>query len=160
MSIPALRNLLGSIRPTDMLSGQCKGVAAMGLMNHLMKRNATGDLKEAVSVAKTYQKVAGRAMLEMYFGLIARLLAISSRPREAARLAGFADGVRAAKGVQLFLALEALEEIWALIRTQLPEDELTALRAEGAKMSADDALRLATEGIALAEGKRAEAASA
>jgi predicted ATPase len=145
VAIPALRDLLGSIRPTHMLSGLCTGNAAMRLTDHLMRRNAPGDLTEAVDVTRTHQKVAGRAMLDMYFRLIAGLLARSGRPREGARLAGFADSARAAKGIQISVALEAFEQIWADIRVELPEAELTALRAEGAKMSLDDAFRMATD---------------
>ena len=127
-----------------MFSGLSTASAAMMLMGSLTTRAAPGDMEEAMSVARTYQKAAGRGTTYAYFGIIAQIAAKSGRPIDAARLLGFADALRAAVGAAFFLSTESPKATAVLIRADLPEDEIAALRAEGAKMSPDEAYRLAT----------------
>ena len=97
-----------------------------------------------MSLARTYQKAAGRSMANFaLFASLAQVAAKTGRPREAAKVAGYADVARAAVGSEMALTVELFDETWALIRSVLPEAEMKALRAEGAKMSVDDAFRMA-----------------
>jgi hypothetical protein len=144
LAIQRLREMIERIRPGEMLSAWTTANAAMTLMLDLSKRADPGDLEEATRFARTYQKAASGGTTHRYFGAVAQIAVQSGRPRDAARLAGFADSLRAAIGVgSFFLAAGAADETWALIVATLPEDEATALRDEGARMSRDEALKLA-----------------
>ena len=142
-AIAGFRDVLTRIRPTEMFSGLSTGSAAMGLMYQLVTRAAPGDLEEAMSVARTYQKVTGRGLIYGFLAVLAHIAAKSGRPREAARILGKAEHLRAAVGSEFFLAVQGFQEVLGLLRAEMPEDELTALRAEGANLSVDEALRLA-----------------
>jgi len=144
LAISTYRDVLGRIRPTEMLGGLSTAQAAMGLVITLARRGGPGDFDEAMSLARTYQKAAGRSMANFaLFASLAQVAAKTGRPREAAKVAGYADVARAAVGSEMALTVELFDETWALIRSVLPEAEMKALRAEGAKMSVDDAFRMA-----------------
>jgi predicted ATPase len=144
LTISTFRDVLGRIRPREMLSGLSTAQAALVLVMELARRGGPGDLDEAVTLARTYQKAAGRSVANyILFASLAQVAAKSGRSREAAKVAGYADVVRAAVGSELPVSRELFEETWALIRSLLPEADIKALREEGAKMSIDDAFRVA-----------------
>jgi hypothetical protein len=142
-TIAALRNVLAAIRPGEMLSGLSTAVGAASLMRALAIRNAPGDLDEALSIAPTVQKASNGLSRSIFLLAVARIFAKSGRSRDAARLAGLADALRVAVGVAYFAAVEDAEDTWEVIRAELPDDELATLRAEGAKLSIEDAFKLA-----------------
>ena len=88
---------------------------------------------------------AGRgAFLYIYFGILSRILVLAGRSKDAAKLLAYADVQRAARGARMSVAVESSQATWALISAELPEAEVAALRAEGAKLTIDEALSLAT----------------
>ena len=92
LTISTYREVLGRIRPGEMFSGLSTGQAAMFLMMSLAGRNAPGDLDEAMSVARTYQKAAGRGVVYAYFGVLSQIAVKAGRPREAAKAGGLCGG--------------------------------------------------------------------
>jgi hypothetical protein len=65
---------------------------------------------------------------------------------KAALLAGYADHAHAANdGTRSFVTARARSRLHALLREKLPADELERLLAAGAKLSEDEACRLALQ---------------
>lgn len=72
--------------------------------------------------------------------------ALAGRSADAARVAGFSDSVRTAKqAAREPNEARAHERLQALLRARFPPEQLERLMAEGAKMSEDEACRLALE---------------
>jgi len=77
---------------------------------------------------------------------LALRVAYAGRLADAARLAGYADSAHAAKAATRGrLTTRLRDRLHALLREKLAPDELECLLAEGAKMSEDEACKLALE---------------
>jgi hypothetical protein len=126
-------------------SGVNAAHAASRLVGLLALRDAPGDLDEAKSIARTNEKVAGRMNAFIYVLNLAVLALKSGRAQDAARLAGFAEAQRAAAGRDDYRRKE-FEHAWALIGAELSAAELAAWKAEGGRLSQDEAFRLAMGG--------------
>jgi len=73
--------------------------------------------------------------------------ALAGNPVAAARIAGYTDAAHEANGAaRQPNEARARDRLNAILREKLPTDELERLLAEGAKMSDDDACRMALEG--------------
>jgi predicted ATPase/class 3 adenylate cyclase len=142
VAIEGLRDLLRRLRPTHMLGGLSAALAATRLMELLARRAGSGDLAEAMSVGRNYQKAAGRAVAYRYLLAMALVSQKSGRSPEAARIAGFAAARRAASGAENWRSRHTFEELSALLASVLPSKQLAALQAEGAGMSEDQAFHL------------------
>jgi len=144
VAIDGLRNLLGRMRPSDMFFGTTAATAAARLVGLLADRAGQGDIQEAENIARTHEKIAGRTLAFMYVVHLSILALRTGRKRDAVRLAGFADAERAASGVSIdqFMWRVWSERAMELLRAEFSESELTALLAEGARLSQDEAFRL------------------
>jgi hypothetical protein len=104
-----------------------------------------GELDEATAVgrrAMPYLRVSGSvwALMDHY----ALRLAKTGQAETAARVLGWVDNTFVPKGIQRQPnELRAMQTTLALLRGQLPADELARLCAEGAQISEEEACRLA-----------------
>jgi hypothetical protein len=147
VAIPKLRDVLARIRPSEMFSILSVGTAALQLLLHLAERAAPGDFEEAVQVAKAHRKASGLNNVAYVNSVAMALIALKSdRADDAARLFGFAERQRSALGGRMAVTVEMFDDLQSRLREALPEAEVAALMAEGARMTADEAFRLATGG--------------
>ena len=107
-----------------------------------------GQLDEAREVAREAIPILREAGSHWgYFDHIALRLALQGQLDDAARLEGFADAAFLAQGEYLRQPNESRlrAKLLDVLREKLPPERLTALLAEGARLSDDDACRLAME---------------
>jgi predicted ATPase/DNA-binding winged helix-turn-helix (wHTH) protein len=149
LAIAGLRDVLARIRPWHMYAGGSTGLAASNLAFTLALRGRPADIDEARSVARTFRKVASRGAgggtVYLYWLAMARIAAVSGRPRTAAMLGGYVEALRAAQGNALSRARIELDRLRADLGRLLPEAEVTTAWADGGFISQDEADRLAAD---------------
>jgi tetratricopeptide (TPR) repeat protein len=134
---------------------------AARIARSLKRRAALGQILTNLSGALTQRGALSEALLAAREGLplrneagqawcaidhLALRAALAGKAAEGARLAGFADFAHAAKGwSRQPTEAGARERLHALLGEELPADQLKTLLAEGAKMTEDEACRLALE---------------
>jgi hypothetical protein len=105
------------------------------------------DLDEALAAAREglpLLKLGGYVWI--FVDHVALRAAMAGKVANAARLAGFTDSIFAAKETSRQPnEARARKRLQALLREKLAPDELERLLAEGAKMSEDEACRIAVE---------------
>ena len=110
-------------------------------------RTERGELDEALAAAREglpLLQEAGIAWIALDH--LALRAALAGKLANAARLAGYADSAHAAKEASRQPnEARARDRLQALLREKLAADELERLLAEGARMSEDEACRLALE---------------
>ena len=107
-----------------------------------------GQLDEALAVTREAIPILREVGSHWgYFDHIALRVALRGRIDDAARLEGFADAAFLAQGENLRQPNEARlrAQLLDLLQQKLTHERLTALLAEGARLSDDDACRLAME---------------
>ena len=145
-AINHFRDMLSSVRSTHMVSNFTTHVAAQSLAMLLLQRDAAGDLEEARALWNATVKALGPTNTIYGLSPFVVLAAKTGRAREGARVAGFDKAMHVTQGLTGEV-LDNDEYSLAALKAALPEAELTALMAEGARMSPDEAFRLVT-GIA------------
>ena len=122
-------------------------IAGMCLTNLAGIYTERGELDKALAAAREgvpIRRGAGHAWRA--FDHLALRVALSGKTADAARLAGYADAAYAAKATpRQANEARACNRLRALLRERLAADELERLLAEGAKLSEDEACRLALE---------------
>lgn len=144
-----LDSAIGEFREAAAIARKLKRRVALGqiLTNLAGALTARGELGEALVAAREglpLRHEAGEAWFAMDH--LALRAALAGKTAESARLAGFADGAHAAKDyARQPNEARARERVHALLGEKLSAGELESLLAAGAKMSEDDACRLALE---------------
>jgi predicted ATPase len=119
----------------------------MALTNLAGVRTERGELDEALAAAREglpLLQEAGHAWNVLDH--LALRAALADKVSNAARIAGYADSIHTAKkSTRQPNEARARERLQALLREKLDRNELDRLLAEGAKLSEDDACRLALE---------------
>ena len=138
-------DILSRVRPTDILAGLTIGLSASELAWSLSQRGAPGDLDEALALSRKYIKLAPTSWQRLLLSAPALIAVKTGRARDGARLAGLveAESVQAGTGA---IAQSKIDLLWSLLRAELSETELEVLRAEGARMTLDQGVRLAWGG--------------
>src|SRR5207342_3456499 len=110
-------------------------------------RTERGELEEALAAAREGLPLLHDAGIAWnVLDHLALRAALAAKFVDAARLAGFVDSAHTAKeAVRQPNEARARNRLHALLREKLCPDELARLLAEGAKMTEDDACRLALE---------------
>jgi hypothetical protein len=104
-----------------------------------------GELDEALAAAREGLPLLGEdGSAWIFIDHVALRAALAGKLSDAARLAGHSDHIWSAKQATRHPVEARLRDnLLALLREKLPDDELERLFAEGAKLSEDEACRLA-----------------
>ena len=143
VEVEAVRQLLESIKPHYMFFSFLKAMLSSYLVYLLAKRNGPGDLAEAWPLAGVMEKIFGRYIPPRFLPTYIQLAASDGRPEDAARLHGAAVEQTARDGVDFVASKRNEAEGLALLKPLLGDSELTALMAEGAKLTPDQVFDLA-----------------
>ncbi len=140
----SLRELVALIQSSAAGTRRLLGFALMNLAELLIQIR---DLDASLALAREglpLVKEDGSAWIFSDYGSL-RAGGKGTLPK-AALLAGYADHAHASNGgTRSFVTARARDALRALLREKLPAEELDRLFAEGAKMSEDEACRLALE---------------
>jgi predicted ATPase/DNA-binding winged helix-turn-helix (wHTH) protein len=141
----ATREQIALLRRSRVSTRRLLGYALSNLAGILTER---GDLSEALSAAKEGLPLVKADGSGWIFGdHVALRAALAGRLREAARVAGYSDAAWAAKKASRQPnEARARDRLHSLLREKVSTDDLARFLAEGAKMSEDEAWRLALEG--------------
>jgi predicted ATPase len=142
VAITEWRALLGRVRPTEVLADLTTLVSVDELTWHLAKRGGAADVEEALGLCHQHFKTASKAWRYLMLPSLALIAQRAGRPLDCARLAGFVEAAGEQTGT-LTLAQRKLDDLWRLMPGELSEAELASSRAAGARMSEDEAVRLA-----------------
>jgi len=141
----SLREQEALLRGSRVRTNRLLGFALMNLSGVLTEK---GEVDEALMLAREglpLVRESGSAWL--FIDHVALRAARAGKLDSAGRLAGYADAVHAANGAaRQFIEARTRDQLHAVLREALPSHELDRLLAEGAKMSEDEACRLALEG--------------
>ncbi|HEY3797188.1 MAG TPA: TIR domain-containing protein [Caulobacteraceae bacterium] len=143
-AIDRFRDTLARIRPSHMLSSTSTMFAATSLAMLLMQRDAPGDFQEVQALCNTVAKSVGRSLTNYNLAPFAAAAAKAGRAQDGARLVGFLNARLSAQGITVPAFVD--DNAWAsrFVQATLPPAEFEAMKAEGARMSVEDAFRLAT----------------
>src|SRR5439155_25013141 len=140
----SLHELLALIRGSPASTRRLLGFGLMNLAELLIEKN---DLQTSLACAREglpLVKADGSAWIFSDYGSLRA--GAEGKLVKAALLAGYADFAHAANGgTRSFVTARARLRLQALLRDNLPADELERFLAEGAKMSEDEACLLALE---------------
>jgi predicted ATPase/class 3 adenylate cyclase len=142
-AIEGLRTDLARVRPTHFMSSDTTATSVSRLIGLLALRGGQGDVEEALRLARVHEKLVGRLEGFGYFLNLGLLALRRGRARDAAKLVGYADAGRAAAGVDNPFSRDRFGQVWSLLHAELSDAELRTLAAEGARLTLDDAWRLA-----------------
>lgn len=140
----SVRELVALIRASPAGTRRLLGFGLMNLAELLVeKKDPHGSLafaREGLPLVKA----DGSAWIFSDYGALRA--GSEGKFTKAALLAGYADRAHAANGgTRAFIEARARDRLQALLREKLPAAELDSLFAEGAKLSEDEACRLALE---------------
>jgi predicted ATPase len=139
----SLRELVVLLRRSPVSTRRLLGFGLMNLAELLVAK----DVHESLAFAREglpLIKADGSAWIFSDYGSLRA--GAEGRLAKAAFLAGYADSAHAANGgTRSFVTARARQRLRALLRENLPADELERLLAEGAKLSEDEACRRALE---------------
>ncbi|HZI83494.1 MAG TPA: hypothetical protein VFF44_06240, partial [Casimicrobiaceae bacterium] len=143
-ALVATREQIVLLRRSPVSTRRLLGYALLNLAGILTER---GDLGDALGAAKEGLPLVKEDGSAWIFGdHVALRTALAGRLRDAARIAGYADAAWAAKkATRQPNEGRARDRLHAVLREKLLPDELDRLLAEGARLSEDDACRLALE---------------
>ena len=143
-ALASFRELTALARASPMSTRRLLGYALTKLGSVLTER---GELTEALAVLREgLPLVREDGSAWVFLDDLALRVAYVGRLADAARLAGYADSAHAAKAATRGrLTTRLRDRLHALLREKLAPDELECLLAEGAKMSEDEACKLALE---------------
>jgi predicted ATPase/DNA-binding winged helix-turn-helix (wHTH) protein len=140
----SLRQQVEFVRNSPMRTKRLLGYALTNLAGVLTER---GDLDDALAAAREglpLVKEDGSAWI--FVDHVALRAALAGKLSHAARLAGYSDYTWAAqKATRHPVEARSRDRLHALLHEKLAPDEIERLLAEGAKMSDDEACRLALE---------------
>ena len=142
-AVAMLRDLLARIRPEHMFRADNQLLATHALVQRLAHRQCPGDVEEAYALARSTEKLFGRQLVAFTTQVVVSLAIADGRPRDAARLHGFAEARRTEYGVNTSDAVAVAEENRAALREYLSEAELESLMAEGARLTPEQNFLLA-----------------
>jgi tetratricopeptide (TPR) repeat protein len=143
-AVVRFREAVALMRKTDLVSGDTFAHCLTQLAGVHTER---GELDEALAAARE-----GLPLLREvgYFWIfmdhLALRAALSGKLDNAARLAGYADSMFGARQPREPNEARARGRLQNLLQENFPPDELESLQAEGARMTEDDACRMALEG--------------
>jgi tetratricopeptide (TPR) repeat protein len=138
------RQMVASVRKSPVYSEGTLGLNLINLAGVLTEQGKLDDALAAAREALPLLKDGGLAWI--FLDHVALRAALAGKVANAARVAGYADSILAAKRTsRQFNEARAHVRVQALLREKLVPDELERLLAEGAKMSEDEACRLALE---------------
>jgi tetratricopeptide (TPR) repeat protein len=138
------RQMVASVRKSPVYSEGTLGLNLINLAGVLTEQGKLDDALAAAREALPLLKDGGLAWI--FLDHVALRAALAGKVANAARVAGYADSIFAAKRTsRQFNEARAHVRVQALLREKLVPDELERLLAEGAKMSEDEACRLALE---------------
>lgn len=144
VALAGFRETVALMRSTPTTTRSTLGASLTNLAGVLTER---GELNEALATAReglSLLKEGGYAWL--FADHAALRAALAGKVVNAARVAGFVDAAHSAKEASRQPnEARARERLQALLRKKLTADELERLLAEGAKMSEDEACRMALE---------------
>jgi predicted ATPase/DNA-binding winged helix-turn-helix (wHTH) protein len=143
-ALASFRDLIALARASSLSTNRLLGYALMKLGSVLTER---GELTEALfALREGAPLVREDGSMWVFLDDLALRLACAGKLADAARLAGYADSVHAAKAAtRSGLTLRLRGRLMALLHEELSADDLARLLAEGAKLSEDEACRLALE---------------
>jgi tetratricopeptide (TPR) repeat protein len=140
----SLHELLAMLRNSPASTRRVLGFCLMNLAELLTEKR---DLTESLVLAREglpLVKADGSAWIFSDYGALRA--GGEGKLAKAALLAGYADLAHAANGgTRSFVTTRTRNRLRTLLREKLPGDELDRLLAEGAKLSEDEACRLALE---------------
>jgi tetratricopeptide (TPR) repeat protein len=143
-ALAGFRETVALMRKSPLTMRSTLGIYLANLAGVLTER---GDLDEALAAAREglpLLKLGGYVWI--FVDHVALRAAMAGKVANAARLAGFTDSIFAAKETSRQPnEARARKRLQALLRGKLAPDELERLLAEGAKMSDDEACRIAVE---------------
>jgi len=140
----SFRELIALARTSPMSTKRLLGYALTKLGSVLTQR---GELAEALGALREgLPLVREDGSVWVFLDDLALRLACAGKATDAARLAGYADSVHAAKAATRGRLTTMLRDrLDALLRDKFSADDLDRLLAEGARMNEDQACRLALE---------------
>jgi tetratricopeptide (TPR) repeat protein len=140
----SLRELQALARSSRVSTRRLLGFALMNLAGVLVEKGAVDEALSLQREGLPLVKESGSAWL--FADHVALRAARAGKLQSAGRLAGYADSVHAANGAaRQFIEARTRDRLAAVLREKLPADEVDRLLAEGARMSEDEACRLALE---------------
>src|SRR5207245_5585207 len=140
----SFRELIGLARASPTSTRRLLGYALTTLGSVLTER---GEQAEALAVLREgLPLVREDGSAWIFLDDLALRVAYTGKLADAARLAGYADSVHAAKeATRSRLTTRLRDRLHALLREKLSNEELERLLADGAQMSEDEACGLALE---------------
>jgi tetratricopeptide (TPR) repeat protein len=136
-TIALARELLARIRPDHMFSSVSNMLGTYQLMRQLARRNGPGDLDEAFALGRAREKAEGRAVPIQALIIVPFPAVADGRPRDGARLFGYAMAAMNAYGVRYAEQRKQADAIRQKLSESLSEAELETLMAEGARLNAE-----------------------
>ena len=143
-ALASFRELVSRLRTSRFSTSRLLGYTLTKLGGVLTER---GELAEALVVLREgLPLVREDGSAWVFLDDLALRVACAGKPRDAARLAGYADFVHAEKAsTRGRQTMRIRDRLFDLLHANLPPDALDRLLAEGAKLSEDEACRLALE---------------
>ena len=143
-ALASFRELIALARASPTSTRRLLGYALTKLGSVLTER---GELTEGLAVLREgLPLVREDGSAWVFLDDLALRVACTGKLADAARLAGYADSVHAAKeATRGRLTTRLRDRLYALLRANFAMNDLDCLLAEGAKMSEDEACRLALE---------------
>jgi len=138
----SLRELVALIRSSPASTRRLLGTALMNFAGLLLEKHEPDASLAYAREGLPLVKAEGSAWIYSDYG--ADRAGSQGKLAKAALLAGYADHAHASNGgTRHAVAARGHARLHALLREKLPQDELERLLAEGAKLSEDEACRLA-----------------
>ncbi|TMG83639.1 MAG: tetratricopeptide repeat protein [Betaproteobacteria bacterium] len=140
----SIRQLVARMRTSPASTRRLLGFGLMNLAELLIEKKNPDASLELAREGLPLVKADGSAWIFSDYGSLRA--GAEGKLVKAALLAGYADFAHAANGgTRSFVTARARLRLQTLLRDNLPADELERFLAEGAKMSEDEACRLALE---------------
>ena len=140
----SIRQLVARMRTSPASTRRLLGFGLMNLAELLIEKKNPDASLEFAREGLPLVKADGSAWIFSDYGSLRA--GAEGKLVKAALLAGYADFAHAANGgTRSFVTARARLRLQTLLRDNLPADELERFLAEGAKMSEDEACRLALE---------------